>query len=160
MPTLPRFETLETTLLVGKSLQMSRVQDQTAGLWREFMPSRDRVEKRLSEGFISLQVYPQGPQQIADPAALFTKWALVEVADFESVPEGMDSFTLEGGLYAVFDHQGPATDLSTVMFIFGDWLQQAPYVLDDRPHFERLPVDYQPLDPNAREEFWIPVQAK
>ncbi len=71
---------------------------------------------------------------------------------------GMESYELEGGLYAVFTHLGPATDLSTVMYIFQDWLPLSDYVLDDREHFEVLPQGYKPTDPNAREEFWIPVR--
>jgi AraC family transcriptional regulator len=156
----PRFEQLETTRLVGIFLKMSRVNDQTRQLWRSFMPRRDLVSNRTSSDFISMQVYPNGPHQVADPSAEFTKWAVVQVEDFSSLPEDMSSYTLDGGLYAVFDHNGPATDLSTIMYIFGEWLPRSEYVLDHREHFELLPADYKPVDPNAREEFWIPVKRR
>lgn len=156
----PRFEQLETTKLVGISLTMSRANDQTPHLWRSFMPRKDKISNRFGTNLMSMQVYPNGPTQVADPSAEFTKWAVVQVEDFRALPESMASYTLNGGLYAVFDHNGPATDLSTVMYIFTEWLPSSDYILDDREHFEVLPADYQPLDPNAREEFWIPVKRK
>jgi len=156
----PRFEQLVTTKLVGICLEMSRSNDQTSQLWRNFMPCRASVLNRTNANFMSMQIYPNGPIQIADPAAKLIKWAAVEVEDFSSLPDSMERYTLGGGLYAVFDHNGPATDLSTVMYIFSEWLPQSNYVLDDREHFEVLPADYKALDPNAHEEFWIPVKPR
>ena len=71
-----------------------------------------------------------------------------------------ESITLRGGEYAVFEHRGPATDMSTVMYIFQEWLTNSKYELDDREHFEKLPEGYSPKDPEAREEFWIPVKPR
>jgi AraC family transcriptional regulator len=56
------------------------------------------------------------------------------------------------------EHHGPATDVSTFEYIFARWLPASGYALDGRPHFEVLPADYRPLDPDAREEIWIPVR--
>jgi AraC family transcriptional regulator len=108
-----------------------------------------------------MQVFPGGPSQLSDPAAGFEKWATVEVDGFESVPQGMSSYTLQPGLYAVFEHNGPASDLSTVLYIFNDWLpNSSTYELDDREHFEVLPPDYDPRDLNAREQIFIPVRMR
>ena len=109
---------------------------------------------------MSMQVFPNGASQVADPEAMFAKWAVVRVQEFESVPAGMKTYDLRGGLYAVFVHNGPATDLSTFFYIFQDWLPISEYSLDDREHFEALPEGYNALDPNAREEIWIPVRPK
>lgn len=156
----PRFEQLEETRLVGDSLEMSRAADQTSVLWRNFMPRRSSIAHRTSQDFISMQVYPQGAMQLADPTAMFTKWATVQVDHFDSVPDGMATYTIAGGLYATFQHNGPATDLGTVMYIFQEWLPSSEYLIDDREHFEVLPPDYQALDPNAHEVFWIPVRSR
>ena len=42
--------------------------------------------------------------------------------------------------------------------IFGRWLPQSEYELDDREHFELLPEGYSPVDPEAEEEVWIPIK--
>jgi AraC family transcriptional regulator len=43
-----------------------------------------------------------------NPEAPFEKWAAIEVADFSKIPDGMETFTLTGGRYAVFIHKGGA----------------------------------------------------
>lgn len=71
----------------------------------------------------------------------------------------MESFTLKGGTYAVFQYKGMAANFPKVwQNIFTQWLPNSRYVLDDRAHFEKLPENYNPLDPNAEEEIWIPVK--
>jgi AraC family transcriptional regulator len=107
-----------------------------------------------------MQIFPNGPAQVADPDATFTKWAAVEVSPEGSFPEGMARYTLAGGLYAVFHHQGPATDISTFMYAFGTWLPTSGYALDDREHFEVLPENYQPMATDAEEDIWIPIVAQ
>jgi len=62
---------------------------------------------------MSMQMFPDGASQVADPDAMFAKWAAVQVQKYESIPVGMETYDLKGGLYAVFIHNGPATDLST-----------------------------------------------
>lgn len=157
----PRIVELTSKKLIGMSLEMSRVEDRTAELWRGFMRRRQEVTNRSSQGFISMQVFPGGPSQLADPVARFTKWAVVEVDAFENIPAGMSSYTLRSGTYAVFRHVGPASDLSTFMYIFNEWLPSSGrYELDDREHFEVLPPGYDARDPNAEEEIWIPVRTR
>ena len=108
-----------------------------------------------------MQIYPGGPGQLDDPLARFTKWAAVEVDDAVHPPEGMDSYRIRPGTYAVFDHTGPASDPSIFEYIFAEWLPGSrSYQLDDREHFELLPPDYDPRDPNAREEIWIPIRPR
>lgn len=125
------------------------------------MSRRHEVQNRSSQDFISMQVFPSGASQLSDPAATFSKWAVVEVEEFPDVPQGMASYTLQPGTYAVFEHNGPATDLTTYMYIFGEWLPSSiGYELDDREHFEVLPPDYQAQDPNAREKIFVPIKTK
>lgn len=158
----PRIVQLPPKTLVGMSREMSRIDDKTAELWRAFMPRRSEIRNRADENFISMQVFPAGPAQLADPTARFVKWAVVEVEGASSeVPGGMASYTLAGGMYGVFEHRGPATDLRTFMYIFRDWLPSSlMYEIDDREHFEVLPPNYDARDPNAREDIWIPIRMK
>jgi AraC family transcriptional regulator len=150
---------LAPKLLVGMSLDMSRLDDRTGQLWGAFMRRRDEVTNRVTDEYISMQVYPEGVDQLADPAARFSKWAVVEVEDLDRVPDGMLAYTLQAGTYAVFEHNGPATDLSTIMYIFTEWLPgSSDFELDGREHFEILPPGYDARDPNAREQIWIPVK--
>ena len=77
-----------------------------------------------------------------------------------SLPNGMDTLVLKGGLYAVFDHKGSGADTSIFQYIYGTWIPNSEYVLDERPHFEVLGENYKNNDPNSEEEIWIPVKKK
>jgi AraC family transcriptional regulator len=72
----------------------------------------------------------------------------------------MAIFTLAGGLYAVFDYKGSSNDYSIFQYIFGTWIPDSNYLLDDRPHFEVLGEKYRNADPNSEEEISIPIRLK
>jgi AraC family transcriptional regulator len=155
----PRIEELAGKKLVGKRLTMSLANNKTGELWRSFMPRRKEIRNNLTSDFISMQVYDR-PVNFSDFNQEFEKWAVVEVADFEDVPEGMETFTLPGGLYAIFQYKGSSLDTSIFQYIFGTWLPNSNYVLDNRPHFEVLGEKYKNADPNSEEDIWIPIKPK
>lgn len=157
----PRIETVAAKKLVGVRARMSLAQDATPALWRSFMPRRGEVVPRASTDYISLRTYETLGPKLFDPTQEFEKWATVEVVDDNNIPAGMERLVLQGGMYAVFVHNGPASDAAqTMTSIFAQWLPHSDYVLDLRPQFEVLPEGYDPMDPNAREEVYIPIRPK
>ncbi|MES2288026.1 MAG: GyrI-like domain-containing protein [Bacteroidota bacterium] len=156
----PRIEVLKEKKLVGKSLKMSLADNKTGVLWRSFMPRRKEISNSLTTNMFSLQVYEPSYFDNFDPSKEFEKWALVEVADFEIIPDEMKIFTLTGGLYAVFDFKGSSTDTKIFEYIFGIWLPASNYSLDNRPHFEILGEKYKNGDQDSEEEIWIPIKLK
>jgi AraC family transcriptional regulator len=156
----PRIELLLEKKLVGNRLPMSLADNKTAELWRTFMPRRNEISDNLTRDLISMQIYQPSHFSNFKPINTFEKWAAVEVSDFNNVPAGMETFTLPGGLYAVFDYKGSSNDPTIFQYIFGTWLPISNYALDDRPHFEVLGGKYKNNDPASEEEIWIPVKAK
>ncbi|MDQ4141173.1 MAG: GyrI-like domain-containing protein [Bacteroidota bacterium] len=158
----PRLELLSEKKLVGKHLKMSFAHNRTGELWRSFMPHRNRIKNKINSDFISMQVYaPSFNPDAINHHTEFEKWATVEVSQVEEIPEGMESFHLPGGLYAVFIHKGPAsTGEKTFRYIFEYWLPNSDYFLDARPHFEILGEKYKNEDPDSEEEIWIPIKSK
>lgn len=155
----PRIETLTPKKLVGKRMRMSLSNNKTGELWRSFAPRRREIQNNLTSELFSMQVYDQP----VDPGNLyqeFEKWAAIEVADFDTIPDGMESFVLTGGLYAVFHYKGSSTDTKIFQNIFGTWLPNSNYLLDNRPHFEILGDKYKNADPNSEEDIWIPIKPK
>jgi AraC family transcriptional regulator len=154
-----RIEILKPKILVGIHKTMSLADNKTPELWQQFMPRRAEVKNRASSEYISMQVYSRHEEELFSPSVLFEKWALVEVVKHEDIPDGMEPYFLDGGKYAVFIHNGPASAApETMRYIFGQWLPDSEYELDNREHFEILPEGYSPVDPNAREEVWIPLK--
>lgn len=158
----PRIELLAEKKFIGIHINTSFANDKTPEPWRAFMPRRGEIQNVLSSDLVSLQIYgPTFDFTKFSPNEPFKKWALKEVSDFISVPEGLETFLLDGGLYAVFIHQGTAAEAAkTFGYIFGKWIPQSAYMLDTRPHFEVLGPKYKNNDPNSEEEVWIPIKPK
>ena len=58
-----------------------------------------------------------------------------------------------------FVHEGSATDINkTFQYIFSEWLVNINEQLDDRPHFMKLPINYDRNNPLVREEIYIPLK--
>jgi AraC family transcriptional regulator len=156
----PKIVQLEQKMLVGVGTKMSLANDKTGELWQQLMPKRKEIMHRTNNGYWSVQKYESlHPDQFAEET-IFEKWAAVEVSAYEAVPEGLTTFELPGGLYAVLIHHGMASEFhKTMKYILNDWLPTSGYQLDDRPHFEIMGSRYYgPTDANSKEEVWIPIQ--
>jgi AraC family transcriptional regulator len=156
----PRIETLTAKKLIGMKITMSLADNKTRELWQGFMPRRKDISNNITNDLISMRVYKPGYFEEFKPINEFEKWATVEVTDFDRVPEDMETFSLPGGLYAVFDYKGSDQDTSVFQYIYGTWLPGSDYLLDNRPHFEVMGEKYKNNDPSSEEEIWIPIKAK
>ena len=158
----PRIQTITGKQLVGTPITMSIADNKTRELWQGFMPRRNEIANNLNADLICMQVYDDalGFKDFT-PETPFQKWAAVEVAETADVPQGMQTFTLPGGVYAVFDYKGAASAFApTFRYIFYEWLPQSDYELDSRPHFEVLGAKYKNDDPESEEEIWVPIKPK
>lgn len=157
----PEYRSIETLRVVGKRASMSLQDDKTPALWRSFMPLRHAIAGRLDTNVYNIQRYPVPIHQLA-PETIFEKWAGVIVADAASdLPEGLEVLIIPAGEYMVFLHRGgPAAFAETAAYIYGKWIPASEYMCDERPHFERMKESWNPLDPDAEEEVWIPVRRK
>ena len=156
-----RIEILAEKKLVGKRMKMTFSDNKTVDLWRGFMPGRKEIKNKIGTELYSMQIYPRLFFDKYSPDAEFEKWAAVAVKDFETIPDGMETFTLPGGTYAVFLYKGAASDAArTFQYIFGTWLPNSDYTLDFRPHFEILGEKYKNDSPDSEEELWIPIKPK
>ncbi len=155
-----RNEIMQEKKLAGKRLLMTFANNKTSELWKSFMPFRNQISNRVSTDLISLNVYgPEFDFTNFNPTLPFEKWALAEVSDFTSVPDGLESFVLETGLYAIFLHTGsPAEGHRTFEYIFGSWIPDSDFQIDTRPHFEVLGDRYIHDSPLSEEEIWIPIR--
>lgn len=158
----PRIETIAEKKLIGKRLKMTFADDKTPELWKSFMPRRKEIENVVSSELFCVQVYDSSVDITNfNPSTAFEKWAAIEVVDIAVIPDGMEVYTLLGGLYAVFLHKGAAsTGAKTFQYIFETWLPNSEYELDSRAHFEVLGEKYKNDDPSSEEDVWIPIKPK
>jgi AraC family transcriptional regulator len=146
--------------LVGMAAKMSVASDATPSLWQRFMPRKKEIQNPVSDVLYSVQNFSGSAGfENFTPETVFEKWAAVEVANRDCVPDEMQLFVLRGGHFAVFDHYSPPSEFpKTLNFILSEWLPQSEWQLDGREHFEMLLPDWRADDPNAREEVWMPVK--
>lgn len=157
---IQRIETINEKKFIGNRMTMSYANYTIGKLWASFMPRRKEITNNLTSDLISLVIYSPTHFQDFKPTNTFERWAMVEVANFDYVPEGLDTYILSSGLYAVFQYKGLSTGIySFYQIIFNVWLPNSTYVLDNRPHFEVLGEKYKNNDPDSEEEIWIPVKA-
>ena len=161
MITAPTIQTLPQKKLVGKSIRLSITDNKTRVLWKSFMQNRKKIHHTVGEDLYSLQVYDPLYFKQFNPQKEFTKYALIEVSDFNDIPTDMEAFTLESGLYAVFIYKGLPQDFHKMAnYIFSQWLPNSSYALDNRPHFEVLGSSYNATSTESEEEVWIPIKEK
>ncbi|PKB16703.1 GyrI-like domain-containing protein [Flavobacterium sp. 5] len=156
----PRIVTTNEKKLIGKRLIMSFADYKVGELWKSFMPRRNEITNTLSGDLIAMTIYKPDHFLNFKPTNEFEKWATAEVSNFDNLPAEMETFTLSGGLYAVFDYKGLNTDDSIYRYIFVEWIPNSDYELDNRPHFEVLGEKYKNNDPTSEEEIWIPIKRK
>ncbi len=157
----PTIKVIEPKKLIGISQSMSLVNNKTAMLWQTFMPKRHLITNAIGSDLISMQIYDNEHFIKFNPHNEFTKWACTEVADFETIPQGMYTFVLPSGKYAVFNYKGLASNAASFFnYIFTEWIPNSIYELDNRPHFEILGEKYSNTSPESEEEVWIPIKEK
>jgi AraC family transcriptional regulator len=146
-------------LLAGVRRRTSFANDRTSELWQEFRSREAEIAGRVGRESYSVKVYdPAYSFAQFDPVVEFEKWAAAEV---RNPCYGFESLEIPAGKYAVFTHKGTAADAPrTFEYIFGHWLPNSGFDLELRPHFELLPDDYDPFDPNSQEQVWIPIKER
>lgn len=151
----------EDVFMIGIKAQMSfqTINEETGKLARQFMPRRHEVKNRVGTHTMSLQRYNHFDFKSFNPSLTFEKWVGVEVSDASFIPEGMELLTIPAGNYLVFKYQGTAQDFPQFwQQLHGYWLPNSEFELDNRPHFEKLPEGYNPMDSESEEEVWVPVK--
>lgn len=135
-------------------------ENQTFAQWQQFRRLAKTIEGDVPPGFYAIRKYDDGlrPHELT-PHTLFDQYAAVEIADPARIPEELMTFQLPAGLYAVFMHRGTAAVFHQTMHtIHTEWLPNSGFEWDDRPHFEYMPPDYHPMNPESEEEIWIPIR--
>jgi len=149
---------IDTKIIVGIPIEMSLIENKTGDVFRSFMPRRNEVVNRSNMDVLDLKLYGSSYFQKFNPTNTFIKWAGVEVDQLAEIPGGMDTYTIEEGVYAMFMNHGLEENSNMFQYIFTEWLPSSEYVLDDRPHFDVLGEDYQKREEDAMSEIWVPVK--
>ena len=147
--------------LLGLRIKTTLSEGKTRELWQEFGPRQKEINHRMGSETYSVEIYEPDLQMTNfTPNTPFEKWAAVQVSVFEDVPKGMETLVIPDGKYAVFNFKGLHNDYPAfAQYIFGKWLPESEFELDDRPHFEVMGEKYfGPMNPESEEEIWVPIK--
>ena len=151
-----RFENVSEFIVVGCSMEMSLTNFKPAEVWQKFMQSKNKLTGSDTECYYDVNSYHEHYFECYSPDKPFNKLAGVKST---AVVDNFDSLVIPDGRYAVFIHEGLAADISkTFQHIFAIWLPQNNEQLDHRPHFMKLPIDYNRDSTIVKEEIYIPLK--
>lgn len=157
----PLITTIKEKKLVGHAIEMSLANNKNQELFSGFMPNRKQITNVIGTDVFEVLVYDASYFKNFSPNNTFTKWATVEVKNFDTIPDKMQSFVLDEGLYAVFRYKGLAKDFSMMMqYIFMEWFPKSDYTLDTRPHFNLLGGKTKKDSIDSEEDVYIPIKKK
>lgn len=84
----------------------------------------------------------------------------VEVEDFADLPPELDCMKIPEQTYAVFSHDGNASDLEQVrQSISDEWLPQSGYKAASSQNIERYGESFNPASGEGDMEIWIPINS-
>ncbi|MFN5346737.1 MAG: GyrI-like domain-containing protein [Bacteroidota bacterium] len=151
------FDLISEFSVVGFSMQMSMADFKANEVWQKFMKSKPQLKEYDGSCYYDVNIYSEHYFESYNPTQLFDKFAGVKsdsTSDYD-----FEKLIIPGGRYAVFIHEGLATDINkTFQYIFVEWLVDNDEQLDNRPHFMKLPIDYDRNNLLVREEIYIPLR--
>jgi AraC family transcriptional regulator len=152
---------IEPLVLSGQKIQTCVASQETSKLWRPFRQAIREKAGLFPNKFYSIGRY--GKEMTQSSFTIYSPFEKIAAisAPLDSCPEGFEKILLEGGLYAVFKHQGSMTKFQSSLEVFlVNWLPMSKYSLDDRAHFETFDDTYDPLSDDSEEWVHIPIIEK
>jgi AraC family transcriptional regulator len=158
----PRIEESNEKKLIGKKIGMSFGNNKTLELWKSFSPRKKEITNAVNSNLFAVHVYNDTKFFVNfNPLKEFDSWAAIEVSDFDTIPKDLENLVITKGKYAVFQYKGkPSEAQATFQYIYGKWLPDSVYEMDNRPYFALMGDKYKGEDYESEEEFWVPIKLK
>ncbi|MBA4305047.1 MAG: hypothetical protein C0424_12530 [Sphingobacteriaceae bacterium] len=152
-----RLESLPATTLWALRTTHNLLNMQNASLWMAFRSGLGSTPLPAPEAWFSVSFYPADYFSAFSPAKSYDLACGIGAMNGEAMPSFAQEVEIPAGDYAVFTYQG-LPGAAPFEWILRSWLPASGFQLDHRPHFERMPADYSPHNPQATEEIWVPVK--
>jgi len=157
-----RIENIAEIKLAGMKANMQMSDNKTFELWHKFMSHKKYILNNISEDLYSVQLFnPELKLENFNQNTYFTKWAAIEVADFETIEPFFETLIIPNSMYASYLFIGtPDQFPASFQQFISNWLMPSQYILDERPHFQIMGKNYRNNDPNSEEMVFIPIKMK
>lgn len=148
-PRLTEIATKDEITVVG----MRHMKGQIMQLWQEFLPRSVEIKNSLDKGvFYGFQGMVDGSDSVYI--------ACTEVSTFDDVPEGMVSWTIPAGKYAVFTCKGIPESLDDTFDekLYTNWLPSAELEPSANYYVEIYDQRFRPGSEDSEVDLWVPVK--
>ncbi|MEK6260003.1 MAG: GyrI-like domain-containing protein [Planctomycetota bacterium] len=128
-------------------------------LWDKLTRQSAHIPNKIGDAMFGI-IYGRPETERTHPHEL-QYIAAVPVSSTAEVPEGMVSWTVPAGTFAVFTHRGPIRNIAgTVSEIYRVWLPQSDYQLTEIADVELYDHRFCPDGADSEMEYWISVTPK
>ncbi len=157
----PKIIQREAITIVGLSKMTTISANDTAQLWSSLGPLRKTIGNKCDAGSYSVQCY--GDASLATAFTSYTTyeyWAGVAVERVPPLVPPLKVLHIPSATWAVFTYVGTAKDFGKFIgVIMQEWLPNSGYQLLALPQFQYMDENYLgPHDPEAQEQFWLPIK--
>lgn len=123
--------------------------------WLEFNKRKSEIKNRLGKTSFGI-AKSEGKYNTEN---MMRYLAVVEVSEYEDIPEGFSTYTIPKTTYAAFENKGLGnTTVHTITYIYGTWLPQSKFKRSAGDDMEIFDSRFDLNDENSVSKYLIPVQ--
>jgi AraC family transcriptional regulator len=148
----PKFVNKPAFTVVGMMYRGKNEVGEIPQLWGKLMPRAGEIT-HINERYEAYGVADNFDQESGE----FSYLAGYAVSKVEELPEGMVSWDVPEGRYAVFTCTLP-TLMETIHTIYRTWLPESEYKRSDAPEFEFYSKDFDGDDDNSPMYYYVPIE--
>lgn len=158
----PRIEILDDLRVCGMACTSKNMHGEIPALWDRFIPRMHEIKSNVMFGrtFGVCEALEENIEDVdLDNPGEFGYLAGVQITDDSDIPNGMEVWDVPHKKYAVFTHRGTVHTLGdTYKMIYAKWIPESGYKIVFTYDFEVYGPDYNPTDPNAVMEIYLPIE--
>jgi AraC family transcriptional regulator len=148
----PRIAKVEAFTVVGMRVHGKNENDEIPQMWQAF-GARAKEIKHLVNPHVCYGICAN----MDESTGAFDYVVGIEVDNIADLPEGMVSWNVPEGTYAVFTCTLPTVG-ETFRHAYHTWLPQSGYQLTGGPDFELYDEHFDPQDPGSKMDVYIPIK--
>jgi len=148
----PKIATRPAFTIVGMLYRGKNEKGEIPQMWDEFISRADEIKRKVNP-HVAYGVIDNFDMRSGE----FDYVAGFEVESIADIPEGMVSWEVPEGTYAVFTCTLP-TLMEAFQYAYKTWLPQSGYSRADGPEFELYDENFDPEDESSEMYIYIPIK--
>ena len=155
----PRFEARPAFDVVGMYIEDTMDSQEIMKLWTDYYKNKHSISGKIGVGEYGITTMSEDYNP--ETQVGYRYMVATTVKSTKKIPEGMIAHTVPAANYAIFEHHGLVSGIEkTYNYIFGEWLPQSGYEVEQKDVFEYYGKKYKHNSDDSIAEIWVPVTKK